>query len=237
MFLELDSPMLPVALAELPLELEQKATAKPIVFLDPHEPQALESTNLVVTPTVGLQPQVLAKPQNVDSSELITVKKDPQFLGIKASRWTTVALGMAAVDLVLRDPILMSIGVFGGLAKLAYPHLQKVGGQKRKLQLAMVGGVATVAALGLHLQISSAQALFFQEAENFLSSTFDLSGDAVGTIFNVFRAVYVVYLIYSAISIWTAYNRDEDWMSVAKAPIVIFVGGTLIDAVTTIITA
>ena len=101
----------------------------------------------------------------------------------------------------------------------------------------MVGGVATVTAMGLHLQISSAQALFFEEAETFLASTFDLSGEAVATIFNVFRAVYVVYLIYSAISIWTTYNRDEDWMSVAKAPIVIFVGGTLIDAVTTIITA
>ena len=131
----------------------------------------------------------------------------------------------------------MSIGVFGGLTKLAYPHLKKVGGNKRKLHLAMAGGVATVAAMGLHLQISSAQALFFEEAETFLASTFDLSGEAVATIFNVFRAVYVVYLIYSAISIWTAYNRDEDWMSVAKAPIVIFVGGTLIDAVTTIITA
>ena len=225
MLLELEKPMLPVTLAKLPQELEEleePAVKRPIIFLNPEAPSELEYS---------------PEQQNIDGGELTTVEKDPNFLGLKASRWTTAALGMAAIDLVFRDPILMSIGVIGGLTKLAYPHLKKVGGNKRKLHLAMVGGVATVTAMGLHLQISSAQALFFEEAESFLSTTFDLSGDAVATIFNVFRAVYVVYLIYSAISIWTAYNRDEDWMSVAKAPIVIFVGGTLIDAVTTIITS
>ena len=221
MLLELEKPMLPVTLAE-PQELEEPKVKRPIVFLDPEVPSELEYS---------------PKQQNGNCNGLTIDKKDPKFLGLKASRWTTAALGMAAIDLVFRDPILMSIGVIGGLTKLAYPHLKKVGGNKRKLHLAMAGGVATVAAMGLHLQISSAQALFFEEAETFLASTFDLSGEAVATIFNVFRAVYVVYLIYSAISIWTTYNRDEDWMSVAKAPIVIFVGGTLIDAVTTIITA
>lgn len=225
MLLKLEKPILPVTLAELPQELEEPAVKRPLVFLTP-EVQEVQS-----------ELEYAPEQQNVDGGKLTTVEKDPNFLGLKASRWTTAALGMAAIDLVLRDPILMSIGVFGGLTKLAYPHLKKVGGNKRKLHLAMAGGVATVAAMGLHLQISSAQALFFEEAETFLASTFDLSGEAVATIFNVFRAVYVVYLIYSAISIWTAYNRDEDWMSVAKAPIVIFVGGTLIDAVTTIITA
>lgn len=223
------------AMSPFTLELaEAEPVAKPAIALLPEVLPALESSPAALSD--GGELVTLTKVEAERLNRAVASKKDPRFLGIKASRWTATVFGVAALDLIFRDPILMSIGLLAGMTKLAAPHLNKVGGSKLNLRLATIAGVAITGGLGLHLYTSSAQALFFQEAENFLSTTFDLSGTAVATIFNVFRAVYVIYLIYSAISIWTAYNRDEEWQSVAKAPIVIFVGGTLIDAVTTIIT-
>lgn len=160
--------------------------------------------------------------------------KASSFIGLKRKHLPFAVLGMAAVDMVFRDPILMGIGILAGATRLAYPGLKK---SKRGIHLATVAGVAATAGLGMHLYTPNAHALFFSQAEAFFNTTFNLSTAAVTVIFNVFRAIYVVYLIYSAISIWTAYNRDEDFMSVAKAPVVIFMGGTLIDVVTSIIVA
>ena len=81
MLLKLEKPMLPVTLAELPQELEHPAVKRPLVFLAPEVQSELKCA---------------PEQQNVDGGKLTTVEKDPNFLGIKASRWTTAALGMAA---------------------------------------------------------------------------------------------------------------------------------------------
>lgn len=172
------------------------------------------------------------------STKLDAAKRERTLFGMKEKTLATAAGTVAAVGTVAANPGLWGIAFLGAIAKIGYPHLKKSKLGKYKLHLSTAAGVGLTAAMTMnYLYASPAQALFFQEAETFFQSTFELSGDAVATIFNIFRAMYVVYLIYSAISIWTSYNRDDDWMSVAKAPMVIFIGGTLIDIVTSIIVA
>lgn len=164
------------------------------------------------------------------------IKKESSFLGLSNGQLTAGAFGMSLVDLFLRDPALSGIGLLGGLMALAYPKLKKIKRGKWALHLMTLAGVASSGAMAMNLYTPPANALFFNTAQTFFNANFPLATTAINLIFNVFRAVYVIYLIYSAVSIWTAYNRDEEWMSVAKAPIVIFIAGNLIDAVTGVIT-
>lgn len=161
----------------------------------------------------------------------------PNFFGLNRGQMTVGIFGITAVDMLVRDPSLMGISIMAGLLRLAYPRLKNSRYGKWAFHLLTAGGVAATGAMAMNLYTPPAHALFFQQAESFFSSTFDLSGEAISVIFNVFRAIYVIYLIYSAISVWSSYQRDEDWMSVAKAPIVIFIGGTMIDIVTQMIVA
>lgn len=167
----------------------------------------------------------------------IPIKKERKFLGLSTQRLTAGA-GIAAIaDLLVRDPALTGIGLLFGAFGIAYPELRKLKGAKWILPLMTAAALGGTTAMAVNLYTQPANALFFTAAETFFNETFALSGGAVTIIFNIFRAIYVVYLIYSAISVWSSYQRDEDWMSVAKAPIVIFIGGTLIDIVTEMIVA
>lgn len=214
-----------------------------IDFAEPTPPQTV---NLAPAPTESRL--ILELERQFNSVDLVVstagsiekvsppAQKEGKFLGFSNRQWMTGAALAGGVNLFL-NPALTSLGVLIAGLGVAYPQLKKGKGSKLKLSLAAAAGVAFSTALGLGLLSTSAQALFFQEAEAFFETTFDLSGEAVGVIFNIFRAMYVIYLIYSAISVWTSYQRDEDWMSVAKAPMVIFVGGTLIDVVASVIVA
>ncbi len=198
--------------------------------------------------TVDLAPVPLDLERQVDPVDLVVstagsleqislpTQQESKFLGLGHRQWLTGAALAGGVNVFL-NPAFTSLGVLIAGLGVAYPQLKKGKGSKLKLSLVAAAGVAFSTVLGVSLLSSSAQALFFEEAETFFETTFELSGEAVGVIFNIFRAMYVIYLIYSAISVWTSYQRDEDWMSVAKAPMVIFVGGTLIDVVASVIVA
>lgn len=174
---------------------------------------------------IELSPSEALLPTSPDQNER-------KCLGMTARQMCKVTIAATSVNLLVHSPALLSIGALSALTRLAYPHLKKTKHGRGVLHLLTAGGVAVSAGMALSISAPPAQAAFFVEAETFLSQTFDLSGDAVTTMFNVFRAAYVVYLIYSAVMIWAAINREDDWMSVAKAPFIVFIGGTLIDAVT-----
>ncbi len=209
---------MPKQLADFADAPEVFSVKKPVVLL----PTLNTESNLAIVNT---------------ASKLKAAKKEQTLFGLKEKTLAKAAGTIAAVGTVVVNPGLLGIAFLGAIAKVGYPHLKKGKLGKYGLHLTTAAGVSLSAAMAMNLYASPAQALFFQEAETFFSTTFELSGTAVTTIFNIFRAMYVVYLIYSAINIWTSYNRDDDWMSVAKAPMVIFIGGTLIDVVTSMIVA
>lgn len=216
MLLELEKPKLEeFSAAPYVIQLE-RVVKKPIVLL----PLPKSETSLA----------------GIDKTPTLQ-KRERTFLGIKENTLVMAAGAVCAVGTVVTNPALLSVAFLGVIAKIGYPHLKKGKLGKAGLHLGTVAGVGLTGAMAMNLYASPAQALFFQQAETFFTTTFGTqSAGAITVIFNVFRAAYVIYLIYSAIAIWTSYNRDDDWMSVAKAPMVIFIGGTLIDIVTTMIT-
>lgn len=209
--------------------------------LDTVQLKEVEFPDLAVAkePLTFLQVEPQASPlATVETIDPVSYKEQ-KLWGMTFPQVVDGVAAVATVELVTTNPQLSGIAVLASLMRLAYPQLQKLrlGKKKLKLHLATLMGVSLTAVAGLSLYESPAQALFFDAAETFFAQTFPLAATPIATLFNVFRAVYVIYLIYSAISIWSSYNRDEEWMSVAKGPVVVFVGGTMIDLLTTMITA
>lgn len=145
------------------------------------------------------------------------------------------AMGAAALKTVLGYPMSGALALFIGTGAIAYPQLKKIKRGKWGLHLFTIAGMGFFTASMLSVAVMPAQAAFFNNAEQAFTSAFPLSSAAVTTIFTIIRALYVAYLVYSAINIWTAFDRNEDWMSVAKAPVIAFAGGELTDAVANVI--
>ena len=84
-----------------------------------------------------------------------------------------------------------------------------------------------------------AQAQFFKKAEDFFqyNLTQDLEGNgntqaAVSLIFNVLRAIYLLYIAVSLIGVINAVRKDEDWQTVARTPLLVVVAVTIADVLT-----
>ncbi|WP_414526591.1 hypothetical protein [Nodularia chucula] len=85
----------------------------------------------------------------------------------------------------------------------------------------------------------AAHAQFFGRAENFFRNTLtqDAGGDAngqtaVSLIFNVLRAIYLLYIAVSLIGVINAVRKDEDWQSIARIPLLVVVAVTVADVLT-----
>lgn len=167
-----------------------------------------------------------------------TAAESTQIVPPKALRNLSLATtGMLGLKTVLACPAAGALAVFVGIGTIAIPQLKKSKVSKWKLHLFTAAGMAFFGAGMISVTAPPAQALFFSNAETAFTTAFPLSSVAVTTIFTIIRAVYVAYLVYSAINIWTAFDRNEDWMSVAKAPVIAFAAGELTDAVAQVITA
>ena len=81
--------------------------------------------------------------------------------------------------------------------------------------------------LTLHLWTSTfmtpAKAQFFREAENFFTASFPEAGVAIPIIFNIMRALLVVYLGISLIQGVQAVRQGEDLVVVARTPLIVIV--------------
>ncbi len=83
-----------------------------------------------------------------------------------------------------------------------------------------------------------AQAQFFGKAEDFFQNTLTQgSGDsgtkaAVGLVFNVLRALYLLYIAIALIGVVNAVRQDEDWQNIARTPLLVVVAVTIADVLT-----
>lgn len=168
--------------------------------------------------------------QILDSEQLqdITEKRN-------LKRLAMTAMGMAVLKTVMVSPMAGALAMFVGTGAIAYPRLKKIKRGKWKLHLFTLASMGFFTAGMLSVAEMPAHAIFFSNAETAFNNAFPLANTAVASIFTIMRALYVAYLVYSAISIWTAYDRNEDWMSVAKAPVIAFAGGELTDQVASVI--
>ncbi len=98
-----------------------------------------------------------------------------------------------------------------------------------------------VGALLLELSIAPAQALFFNEAEQWALNT-AFGGnvpqsvkDTISLVFNVLRFLFLIYIGIAIVKVVNAAREDEDWKSLAKQPGIILMAVLLGDALTKLV--
>jgi hypothetical protein len=88
-----------------------------------------------------------------------------------------------------------------------------------------------------------AQAQFFKAAETWITANFGKAGaggaaigtEAVALVFNVLRALFLIYLGISLVRVVNSVRQDEDWQTIARTPLLILVTVFVADVMTTLI--
>ncbi|MBD2434868.1 MULTISPECIES: hypothetical protein [Fischerella] len=143
--------------------------------------------------------------------------------------------------ITLKSPILVFCLVFGSLiAVVTHTIGQQVNLPKRYIiSLQMLGVAIIFSAFWLDYFADPAQAQFFKKAEDFFKNTLTQGATtgsntqaAVSLVFNVLRALYLLYIAVSLIGVINAVRKDEDWQSVARTPLLVVVAVTIADVLT-----
>lgn len=178
-----------------------------------------------------------------------TVKKLPKFastleswrLSLMESVPFLIACAVFLSVISLKSPILVFCLLTGSLIAIV---IQQVGQQvhlpKRSLIILQILAVAMILSLfWLDYFAAPAQAQFFKRAEDFFRNTLTQGSSnnnntqpAISLIFNVLRALYLLYIAVSLTGVINAVRKDEDWQSVARTPLLVVVAVTIADVLT-----
>lgn len=141
----------------------------------------------------------------------------------------------------LKSPMLLFCLLSGSLIAIV---MQQIGVQvnlpKRQLILVQVAAAVVLLSLfWLDYFAAPAEAQFFKKAEDFFktdltrgTSTGAGTQTAVSLIFNVLRAIYLLYIAVSLIGVINAVRKDEDWQSIARTPLLVVIAVTIADVLT-----
>lgn len=142
----------------------------------------------------------------------------------------------------LHSPVLLFCLLTGSFLALV---IQRIGQQVKlpKHQLIPLQVLAVAVLLGvfwLDYFAAPAQAQFFKKAEDFFQNTLTQGAGnnnsntqlAVGLVFNVLRALYLLYIAVALIGVVNAVRKDEDWQSIARTPLLVVVAVTIADVLT-----
>jgi len=101
-------------------------------------------------------------------------------------------------------------------------------------------GVGFLVGMLFVMSVEPAHAQFFQTTETWLTSKFNIGGagggSAVSIVFNVLRAIFVIYLGISLVRVIQAARNDDDWQQLARIPLILVVTVTLGDILAKLIT-
>ena len=135
-----------------------------------------------------------------------------------------VLLIILGISSVVSDNIgLIPLVVFAAALMFVQPYLdsKKNTRQAKKLLLGTIGilsaGLYHLAILKVHIQL-------FKNAEEFFTSS---SNAALGiglasTIFTILRTLYLIYIVISLVGIFNSVRKNEDWMTRAQTPLIVF---------------
>ncbi len=150
------------------------------------------------------------------------------FLGVIFSNSPTLF-----VSLLMSVLMVTLIQQFGKKAGLPYQWL---------LLIQFLAVVGIFSGFWLDYFADPAQAQFFKKAEDFFqnnltqgSSTNENTRSAISLVFNVLRAIYLLYIAGSLIGVINAVRKDEEWQSVAKTPLLVVLAVTIADVLTSYI--
>jgi len=84
-----------------------------------------------------------------------------------------------------------------------------------------------------------AQAQFFKKAEDFFQNTLTQGTGTtnntqapISLVFNILRAIYLLYIAGSLISVINAVRKDEEWQTMARTPLLVVIAVTMADVLT-----
>ena len=84
-----------------------------------------------------------------------------------------------------------------------------------------------------------AQAQFFKKAEDFFQNTLTQGSGTtnntqapISLVFNILRAIYLLYIAGSLVSVINAVRKDEEWQSMARTPLLVVIAVTMADVLT-----
>ena len=80
-----------------------------------------------------------------------------------------------------------------------------------------------------------AHALFFGAAETFFQSTFPTAAAVTPMVFGVLRAIFLLYIAISLIRVINGVRQDEDWQTIARAPLMVAMSVAVADILTTLV--
>ncbi len=140
----------------------------------------------------------------------------------------------------LHSPMLLFCLLLGSLIAVVIQQVSwRFNLPKRQLIALQILAIAFVlAAFWLDYFAAPAQAQFFGKAEDFFKNTLtEGSNDsgtnaAVGLVFNVLRALYLLYIAVALIGVVNAVRQDEDWQNIARTPLLVVVAVTIADVLT-----
>ncbi|MBD0389553.1 MAG: hypothetical protein ICV54_24380 [Nostoc sp. C3-bin3] len=152
-----------------------------------------------------------------------------------------IACAVLVSVISLKSPILLFCLLVGSLIAVIIQEIgQQVNLPKRSLILLQILAAAVILSLyWLDWFAAPAQAQFFGEAERFFKR--NLGGatgagggseTAISLIFNVLRAIYLLYIAISLVGVINAVRKDEDWQSIARTPLLVVVAVTIADVLT-----
>ncbi|MEH2203137.1 MAG: hypothetical protein V7K53_03505 [Nostoc sp.] len=150
-----------------------------------------------------------------------------------------IACAVLVSVISLKSPILVFCLLVGSLIAVIIQQIgQQVNLPRRSLILLQILAAAIVLSLyWLDWFAAPAQAQFFGEAEKFFKKTLTANNGGAGEtpvslIFNVLRAIYLLYIAISLVGVINAVRKDEDWQSIARTPLLVVVAVTIADVLT-----
>jgi hypothetical protein len=177
---------------------------------------------------------------------LRSVSDSAAIAGLTTLRLSAIAAILFAIKLMLSGCGLVGVGIIGFATFLGWQSLKSKKFLGRASAFLTIAGISALIAAWLSTSIDPAQAQFFYQGETFLRTTLlsnnttlggagNIATNVISIIFNVLRAVYLLYLAVSAIGVINAVRQDEDWQTAARTPMLVFVVVTFTDVLTSFI--
>ncbi len=140
----------------------------------------------------------------------------------------------------LHSPILLFCLLLGSLIAVVMQQIQgRFDLPKPQLIALQTLAIAIILSLfWLDYFAAPAQAQFFGKAEDFFKNTLTEgtndsgTNTAVSLVFNVLRALFLLYIAISLISVVNAVRKDEDWQSIVRTPLLVVIAVIVADVLT-----
>lgn len=165
-------------------------------------------------------------------------------IGFTPPIWPMVVVFLLVLDVSLQQPALLVMGVLIGLVVVMAEQLTRLVPQIRLsnkipfswLSWRVMAG-ATIGAFFLINELSiPANAQFMINAQNFFEQSFPEAADVAPLVFNVVRAVYVIYIVIALVGVVNTARQDDDWKTAARTPALVVLVVTIGDVLSTLIT-